>query len=139
MKRNALLAFMALMLLASFLTGCAATGAKETPGGEAEAGGETIGLEEDVPEPPKITGLQPTGVLSVEAGPKSVELMPGGERIFVNDLYAHKCFIFDARDYTPLKVISLPDEPVEADFSEGGRLAWVSQPRSWWWTRKRGL
>jgi len=73
-----------------------------------------------------VTGLQTITVLRVESGPKSVELMPGGSRLFVNDLYAHKNFIFDADNYGVLKVIPLPDEPVEADFSKDGRFAWVS-------------
>ncbi len=73
-----------------------------------------------------VTGLEPLKVLSVDAGPKSVELMPGGDRIFVNDLYAHENFIFDANTYEKLKVISLPDEPVETDFSPDGNIAWVS-------------
>lgn len=73
-----------------------------------------------------VAGLETVAILPVEAGPKSVELMPGGARIFVNDLYAHKCFIFDAGTYQQLAAIPLPDEPVEAAFSEGGRLAWVS-------------
>ncbi|MDI6873894.1 MAG: beta-propeller fold lactonase family protein [Actinomycetota bacterium] len=74
----------------------------------------------------QITGLRLLTVLRVEAGPKSVELMPGGNRIFVNDLYAHKNFIFDARTYARLLTVVLPDEPVEADFSPDGRWAWVS-------------
>lgn len=73
-----------------------------------------------------VTGLEPLTVMKVEAGPKSVELMPDGKRLFVNDLYARKNFIFDADTYAQLAAIPLPDEPVEADFSEGGRLAWVS-------------
>jgi YVTN family beta-propeller protein len=73
-----------------------------------------------------VVGLRPITALPVDAGPKSVELMPGGDRIFVNDLYAHKNFIFDAATYERLKVIDLPDEPVEADFSPDGHLAWVS-------------
>jgi YVTN family beta-propeller protein len=73
-----------------------------------------------------VVALRPLKILPVEAGPKSVELMPGGDRIFVNDLYAHKDFIFDANTYEKLKVIPLPDEPVETDFSPDGSLAWVS-------------
>ncbi len=74
-----------------------------------------------------VVGLNPLTLLRVESGPKSVELMPpDGRRLFVNDLYAHKNFIFDAESYAVLKVIPLPDEPVEADFTSDGRFAWVS-------------
>lgn len=74
----------------------------------------------------EVAGLRPLAVLRVEAGPKSVELMPGGDRIFVNDLYAHKNFVFDAQSYAKLLSVVLPDEPVEAAFSPDGRWAWVS-------------
>lgn len=87
---------------------------------------EAIPVEEEVREPGPVVGLREVAVLPVDSGPKSVELMPGGESIFVNDLYGHKNFIFDTRDYRQLKEIPLPDEPVEADFSQEGRLAWVS-------------
>lgn len=78
----------------------------------------------------KISGLRPLTVLKVEAGPKSVELTPGGDRLLVNDLYAHKNFIFDVRSHERLMVVPLPDEPVEADFSPDGRFAWVSMYNS---------
>jgi len=119
---------MALPLVA----GCGAS--KSTPAveGETQVEGGTA-AEEKAPEeaPPDyatgtVTALQPIGYLYVEAGPKSVELMPGGDRVFVNDLYAHKCFIFDANTYERLMAIPVPDEPVEADFSPDGRFAWVS-------------
>lgn len=120
-----------LLLSLFLLSGCTATGVSETPDEEAVVDREMISTEEEVlPDLGKVVALQPIGVLSVDAGPKSVELMPGGERVFVNDLYARKCFIFDAHDYTLLKIILLPDEPVEAGFTEGGRLAWVSQHNS---------
>lgn len=88
-------------------------------------------VEQAVPEEPPcetgaITGLSPLTTMKVQSGPKSVELMPDGGRLFVNDLYGHKAFIFDADTYQQLMVIQLPDEPVEADFSPDGRFAWVS-------------
>ncbi|MBU1671677.1 MAG: beta-propeller fold lactonase family protein [Actinobacteria bacterium] len=73
-----------------------------------------------------VTGLTPITVMKVESGPKSVELMPDGRRLFINDLYGHKNFIFDVDSYQQLMSIQLPDEPVEADFSPDGRVAWVS-------------
>ncbi|MFW6113522.1 MAG: YncE family protein, partial [Actinomycetota bacterium] len=95
-------------------------------GGEEAAGEEAGEDSEAQPVIERVVGLEPLEILQVEAGPKSVELMPGGQRLFVNDLYAHKVFIFDALDFGLEKTIALPDEPVEADFTEGGRLAWVS-------------
>ncbi len=74
-----------------------------------------------------VVGLSRLNVIKVESGPKSVELMPpDGRRLFVNDLYAHKNFIFDADTYALLEEIPLPDEPVEADFTSDGQFAWVS-------------
>jgi len=74
----------------------------------------------------RVTGLELLTTLKVEAGPKSVELMPDGRHLWVNDLYAHRCFIFSIEDYARTMAISLPDEPVEVDFSPDGREAWVS-------------
>lgn len=62
----------------------------------------------------------------MDAGPKSVELMPDGHHVYVNDLYAHTNFIFDIDNYTRTMSIPLPDEPVEMDFTPDGKEAWVS-------------
>ncbi len=121
-----------LVLAVCFLAGCGATRVGVDPGGNREA--ESAVDERAIPSSPaepehatgRVTGLRQLTTLHVEAGPKSVELMPGGERIFVNDLYAHKVFIFDADTYEVLKRVPLPDEPVEAGFSPEGRYAWVS-------------
>jgi YVTN family beta-propeller protein len=102
-------------------TGCASPGREST---------EKIAASVEPSQPDfatgPVTGLSRLKILPVDAGPKSVELMPGGDRIFVNDLYAHENFIFDANTYEKLKVIALPDEPVETDFSPDGKIAWVS-------------
>ena len=113
------------------IAGCGASKGATATGEEPPAGGEAVAGEENPPEvvdyvTGPVVALRPLEVLYVEAGPKSVELMPGGDRIFVNDLYAHKNFVFDANTYEKLKVIPLPDEPVETDFSPDGRFAWVS-------------
>lgn len=72
------------------------------------------------------TGLERVTLLKVEQGPKSVELMPDGHHLFVNDLYGHALFIFNIDDYGLTKIIRVKDEPVEMDFSQGGKYAWVS-------------
>ncbi len=125
------------LFFAAAASGCGAS--RSAPGQAAETPAQDGSVREETsPEgsppgeqPPAyatgpVTGLHPLKTLYVEAGPKSVELMPGGGRIFVNDLYAHKNFVFDARTYEVLKEIPLPDEPVETDFSPDGRYAWVS-------------
>ena len=90
--------------------GCGASGGTATNAEEPPAQEETSAVDEEQAEGPPaprfatgaVTGLSPVTTLYVEAGPKSVELMPGGGRIFVNDLYAHKSFIFDADTYACL-------------------------------------
>ncbi len=85
---------------------------------------------EPAPQPVVLTGrpigLERFTLLKVEQGPKSVELMPDGHHVFVNDLYGHALFIFSIDDYSLTKVIRVKDEPVEMDFSQGGKYAWVS-------------
>jgi len=98
--------------------------------GETASQQETSQTAEQPPEPQVLTG-QPTGLervtlLQVEQGPKSVELMPDGHHVFVNDLYGHALFIFNIDDYSLTKIIRVKDEPVEMDFSQGGKYAWVS-------------
>ncbi|MGQ9703930.1 MAG: YncE family protein [Actinomycetota bacterium] len=118
-----------LSTLAITATGCVATrGSDGQPGAEPAdiPAEEAQGTEKAGFATGRITGLRPLAVLPVEAGPKSVELMPGGDRIFVNDLYAHKNFVFDTHTYARLLTVVLPDEPVEADFSPDGRWALVS-------------
>jgi YVTN family beta-propeller protein len=119
-------------LCAALLAAAVGCGSSST-NREAEKKGKPAAprVEEKPAEPAYATGLvvglSPLAVMTVESGPKSVELMPpDGKRLFVNDLYAHKDFIFDADSYALLKVIPLPDEPVEADFTSDGRFAWVS-------------
>ena len=67
--------------------------------------------------------------------PRSVELMPDGHHVYVNDLYAHTNFIFDIDNYTRTMSIPLPDEPVEMDFHprRQGSLGLPLQlgPRCW--------
>lgn len=120
--------YIATLCLLLALPGCRASGPSGERAGESHPGTSGVNANPEVPSyaTGKITGLRPLAILPVEAGPKSVELMPGGERIFVNDLYAHKNFVFDARTYERLLSVTLPDEPVEADFSPDGRWAWVS-------------
>jgi YVTN family beta-propeller protein len=113
------------------VAGCAAHSGRSGGDGSSAPEGRKARPAEKASEPEYatglVTGLSPVTLLRVESGPKSVELMPpDGRRLFVNDLYAHKNFIFDADSYALLKVISLPDEPVEADFTSDGRFAWVS-------------
>lgn len=128
---------MALILLLSIGVGFGARFLR--PGGEkgleqGEQKGEEsqdMNEEEEKPPPPqiltgKVTGLELTTNLRVEQGPKSVELAPDGHHIFVNDLYAHKNFVFDIDTYQQTMTIALPDEPVEMDFSPDGKWAWVS-------------
>lgn len=131
--RTAVLVMLALLLTLPFAAGCGASQGTTQTGEEQQVEGGA-GVQEEAPsaeEPPDyatgtVTALNPVRTLYVESGPKSVELMPGGDRIFVNDLYAHKNFIFDADTYEVLEVVPLPDEPVETDFSPDGRYAWVS-------------
>lgn len=119
------------VIILAAASGCGAvTEKKET----ARSKGKAVPQEAVSKEPPEpefasgtVVGLSPLTVLRVESGPKSVELMPpDGKRLFVNDLYAHKNFIFDADGYGMLKAIPLSDEPVEADFTSDGSRAWVS-------------
>lgn len=137
-ERACLCVVLAFLLVTPFVAGCGASRGT-TVVEERPAGGDMVPREETQEEeaaprqeaPPEyvtgaVTGLRSIKTLYVESGPKSVELMPGGDRIFVNDLYAHKNFIFDAGTYEVLEVIPLPDEPVETDFSPDGRYAWVS-------------
>ncbi len=114
--------FPALLLSLLLASGCGSVSGKATTEKITDTEGQVV----ENFATGAVTGLEPLKVLSVDAGPKSVELMPGGDRIFVNDLYAHENFIFDANTYEELKVISLPDEPVETDFSPDGKIAWVS-------------
>ncbi len=125
--RTALFIILALLMPMTLAAGCGASQGTINNGGEQRIEGDALTKEE---EPDYATGavtaLLPIETLYVDSGPKSVELMPGDDRIFVNDLYAHKDFIFDANTYEKLAVIPLPDEPVETDFSPDGRIAWVS-------------
>src|SRR4030065_195903 len=114
----------ALLLSLLVITGCGSSAPETTTEKAPDLGDQAVAVVDYATG--VVTGLEPLKVLAVEAGPKSVELMPGGDRIFVNDLYAHKNFIFDAATYEVLKIIPLPDEPVETDFSPDGRFAWVS-------------
>ncbi|RJP30717.1 MAG: hypothetical protein C4536_09400 [Actinobacteria bacterium] len=132
-RRAVTYAALVLLLSMPLVAGCGASQGTVVSGDEQQAEGTTPAQEEIAPEeeePDYVTGavtaLRPINTLYVESGPKSVELMPGGDRIFVNDLYAHKNFIFDATTYEVLKAIPLPDEPVETDFSPDGHYAWVS-------------
>ena len=115
------------LLLTCGSAGCRASGPDDAKGlaSAPEQAGEMT--EKSAPEyaTGRINGLRPVAVIKVEAGPKSVELMPGGDRIFVNDLYAHKSFVFDTRTFARLLAVPLPDEPVEVDFSPDGRWVWV--------------
>jgi YVTN family beta-propeller protein len=126
LPRALFLTALALLLALPLLAGCGASKGTTASGEEAQVEGETVPEEPPDYATGAVTALQPIDYLYVEAGPKSVELMPGGDRVFVNDLYAHKCFIFDANTYERLMAIPLPDEPVECNFSPDGRFAWVS-------------
>lgn len=121
----AVLAAMALALAS--LSGCGSSGAVVLDQGPVGGTVECAEPPEPVIETGQVTGLVDSDIMEVDAGPKSVELMPDGRRLFVNDLYGCRNFIFDAESYQRLKAIDLPDEPVEADFSENGDIAWVSQ------------
>ena len=123
---------MCIAVVALLALGCGTAGQRAAPRTSPEKPRQAEGIPgEPIPserpyEAGPVEGLETVHTITVEAGPKSVELMPGGKRIFVNDLYAHKCFIFDAAGYGLISSFGLPDEPVEADFSEDGKLAWVS-------------
>ncbi|MBN2025155.1 MAG: beta-propeller fold lactonase family protein [Actinobacteria bacterium] len=125
--RAAVFVILFFLLATPLAAGCGASQGNSMADGE-QVEGSVPTQEETPPEYATgiVTGLKPVHTLYVDAGPKSVELMPGGDRIFVNDLYAHENFIFDAATYELLKIIPLPDEPVETDFSPDGRYAWVS-------------
>src|SRR4030065_2904803 len=114
----------ALLLSLLVITGCGSSPPETTTEKAPDLGDQAVAVVDYATG--VVTGLEPLKVLAVEAGPKSVALMPGGDRIFVNDLYAHKNFIFSTETYEKLKVIPRPGEPVETDFSPDGRIAWVS-------------
>ena len=135
MRRHEIMSLLWVLLAAALslmlAAGCGASGGTATNAEEPPAQEETSAVDEEQAEGPPaprfatgaVTGLSPVTTLYVEAGPKSVELMPGGGRIFVNDLYAHKLYL--RRDtYEVLEVI--PCERAVETISLRRAFAWVS-------------
>ncbi len=141
MRRRILAGVFACLFLVGTLAGIAGcktyVGNSENPDGNnnAQASTNDAAAPDQSSQPSTQTPLIITGrplgleritLLKVEQGPKSVELMPDGHHVFVNDLYGKALFIFNIDDYSLTKVIRVKDEPVEMDFSQGGKYAWVS-------------
>jgi poly-gamma-glutamate synthesis protein (capsule biosynthesis protein) len=63
---------------------------------------------------------------TVATGPKSIRVSPRGGLIVVNNLYANCVTFINPRNAQPFRTIAVPGEPVECDFTHGGKLVWVS-------------
>jgi YVTN family beta-propeller protein len=86
-----------------------------------------------VPPPPapppagaRLVGLKRVAVVGVADGPKSLEFLPDGKRVWTNNLYGNKTQLIDAATMQVLRTNTWDGEPVEVGFTHGGQRAWIS-------------